>query len=305
MRIKQWIAWVTISALLLPLFVGATWAIIPSVDPVAKVQRIAMMANQVRQITAAATQITTLTNQLNELKAQFQHIQDATLGQVQALTQPFTQLASAGTGIVSDAMSWKSQFSGVPGQLANAVTQMGSSGTSLTTTWSSLLQQADTTSVGDITTLFSDQTPELSDWGRDSWEKSRERADNSVVMNQALADAAAELAKALKEAKDALEDLKNQSNVSNTALAQAQLAGALTNGSLAVAKAQADSYKAAKEATEALEDERYRRDMIGTWTTAQQNAQTALQARLTAIAGDQDGMRERMRFRVHPFYKGQ
>ena len=57
---RKAIAWTVLSALLLPLFVGATWAILPSVDPVAKVQRIAMMANQVRQITAAATQISTL-----------------------------------------------------------------------------------------------------------------------------------------------------------------------------------------------------------------------------------------------------
>ena len=182
---------------------------------------------------------------------------------------------------------------------------MGSSGTSLTGTWSTLLQQADTTSVGDITNLFSDQTPELSDWGRDSWEKSRERADNKVVMNQALADSAAELAKALKEAKVALEDLKNQTNVSNTALAQAQLAGSLTSGSLAVAKAQMDAYKVAKEATEDLEDEVYRRDMIGSWTTAQQNAQTALQARLTAIAADGDAWQQRTLLRVPAFYKGQ
>lgn len=300
---RKAIAWTVLSILLLPLFVGATWAIIPSVDPVAKVQRIAMMANQIRQITAAATQISTLTNQLSELKAQFQHIKESTLGQVQALTQPFTQLASAGTGIVSDAMSWKSQFSGVPGQLANAVTQMGSSGTSLTNTWSTLLQQADTTSVGDITTLFSDQTSDLADRGRDSWEKSRERADQDVVLNQALADATAELAKSLKAAKDALDGLKNQTNVSNTALAQAQLSGSLTQGNLAVAQAQAAVYKANKEAAQALQDERYRRQMIGTWTTAQQNAQTALQARLTAIAADGDAWQQRTLLRVPAFYK--
>ena len=287
----------------MPLFVGSVWALLPSHDPVAKVQRIAMMANQVRQITAAATQITTLTAQLDELKAQFAHIKDATMGQVQALTQPFTQLSSPGTGIVSDAMSWKSQYSGVPGQLANAVADMGSSGTSLTTTWNGWLQQADTVSVGDITTLYSDQTQELSNSARDSWEKSRERADKTVVMNKAVADAAAELAKALLAANKKMEDLKNQTNMSNTALAQAQLSGSLTQGSLATARAQVAAYKAAKEASQELEDELYRRDMIADWMTDQERAQTALAARQNAIAGDRDAMRARMRFRVHSFYK--
>ena len=301
---KEWIAWGLISALLLPLFVGATAAFV-FVDPAAKVQRLVIMANQLTQTSNQVTQITTLVNQLTQLKDQFQHIQKATMGQIQALTQPFTQLASQGTGLVSAGMSWKSQFSGVPGQLANAVSDMGNSGTSLTTTWSGWLQQADTVSAGDITNLFSDQTPDLSDRGRESWEQSRERAEKKVVMNQALADSAGELAKALKEAKDSLEGLQNQTNVSDTALAQAQLSGAVTTGNLAVAQAQMAAYKAAKEATQELEDERYRRDMIAAWTTEQQNAQTALQARLTAIDADRAGMRERTLLRVHPFYKGE
>lgn len=302
---KSYIAWGLISVLLVPLFVGSVWAIIPSVDPVAKAQRIIMMANQVRQITAAATQLATLTEQLTELKAQYQHIQDATMGQVQALTQPFTQLASQGTGLVSDGMSWKSQFSGVPAQLADAVSDMGSSGTSLTATWSGWLQQADTVSAGDIDNLFSGQAPDLAARGRESWERSRERADKTVVMNKALADAAALLAEALKEAKAASEDRKNQTNMSNTALAQAQLSESLTQGNLGVAQAQTAVYKAAKEAAQELEDERYRRRMIDDWTTAQQNAQTELRARLAAIDADRDAMRERMRFRIHPFYMGQ
>ena len=292
---RKVIAWTLLSVLLLPLFVGSALALVFT-DPVAKAQRILVLANQ-------ATQTTQLVDQLTELKAQFQHIKDATMGQVQALTQPFTQLASQGTSLVSSGMAWKNQFSGVPGQLATAVSDMGRSGTSLTTTWTGWLRQADTTSVVDVTNLFSDQTQDLSNWGRDSWEKSRERAEKTVVMNQALADSAAELAKALKEAKLALGGLQNQTNVSDTALAQAQLAGSVTTGNLAVAQAQMTAHKVAKEASQALEDERYRRAMIGRWTTEQQKAHTALQARLTAIAADGKAWQQRTLLRVHPFYK--
>ena len=297
MRIRHWIAWVTISALLLPLFVGAAVAIVVT-DPGATAQRVTIMANQV-------TQATTLTEQLTEMRSQLDHMREAARGEIEALTAPFTELASETTGLVSDGMAWKSQFSGVPGQLANAVTQMGNSGTSLTNTWSTLLQQADVVTEADITALYSNQTSDLSTRGRDSWEKSRERADLDLVLNQALADAAAELAKSLKDAKDALDGLRNQTNVSNTALAQAQLSGSLTQGNLAVAQAQAAAYEANKEAVQALQDEHYRRQMIGAWTTAQQNAQTALQARLTAIAADGDAWQQRTLLRVPAFYSGQ
>ena len=292
---RKVLAWTLLIGLLLPLFGVAALAIVVT-DVGAKAQRVIILANQ-------ATQTTNLVDQLTELRAQAQHLKDASMGRVQALTQPFTQLASETTGLVSDGMTWKSQFSGVPGQLANAVEQMGSSGTSLTTTWSRWLQQADTVSVGDITNLYSDQTPDLSNRGRDSWEQSRERAEKNVVMNQALADSAAELATALREAKTALEGLQNQTNVSDTALAQAQLAGAVTTGNLAIAQAQMAAYMAAKEAAEDLEDERYRRAMVGAWTIEQQRAQTALQARLAAIDADRQAMRERVLLRVHPFYK--
>ena len=294
---KEWIAWSLLSVLLLPLFVGAAMGLVFT-DPVAKAQRILVMANQ-------AAQTTQLVDQLTELKAQFQHIKDASMGRIEALTQPFTQLASETTGLVSDGMAWKSRFSGVPGELATAVEEMGSSGTSLTGTWSTWLQQADTVSDADITGLYSDQTQDLAARGRDSWESSRERAEKNVVMNLALADAAAELADTLREAKAALEGLQNQTNVSDTALAQAQLAGAVTTGNLAIAQAQLAAYNAAKEAAEDLEAERYRSAMVGAWTTEQQRAQTALQARLAAIDADRQAMRERVLLRVHPFYTGQ
>ena len=302
MRIRDWIAWGLVSALLLPLFVGATWAFLPTVDPVAKAQRIIMMANQITQISHQVSQLATLTEQLTELKAQYKHIKDATLGQVQALTQPFNQLASQGTGLVSDAMSWKSEFSGIPGQLANAVSDMGSSGTSLTTTWSTLLQQADVVAEADVVQLYSNLPATLSQEAAEGWLKSRERADNKMVMNNAVADAAAELAEALQAAKAAIEALKNQTNMSDTALAQAQLSGALTQGNLATAMAQVQAYKAALESTEAFQKEQQRRERLSDWADAQRAAQQNLQSRVSAIQAQHDAMREGLRMSINPYY---
>jgi len=260
-----------------------------------------MMSNQITQITHSVSQLATLTEQLTELKAQYQHIKDASMGQVQALTQPFTQLASQGTGLVSDDMSWKSQFSGVPGQLANAVTQMGSSGTSLTNTWSALLQQADTVAEADIVQLYINQPAALSQAAAEGWRKNRQRADNKMVMTKALADAAAELAKSLKDAKNAIQDLRNQTNLSDTALAQGQLSGSLTHGNLATAIAQLQAYKAGLEATEAFQKEERRRERLSDWAAAQQAAQQNLQTRNSAIQSQSAALRDGLRLRVHPF----
>ena len=294
MRLKQWIAWSVLAVLLLPLFVGSATAFVFT-DLVAKVQRILMTTNQVAQIT-------TLTEQLTEMKNQVQHMKDATMGQIQALTQPFTQLASQGTGLVSDTMSWKSQFSGVPGDLANAVGQMGSSGTSLTGTWSSWLQQADTVAEADILSLYTHQPPAVSQRAAEGWRKNRERADKGIVLDHAVSDAVAELTAALNEAKTSLEGLQNQSNVSDTALAQAQLAGSVTQGNLSIALAQLAAYQGAKQSAKDYEDEIQRREQLAAWTAAQVQAQQDLQARLSAIDADRDVMRQGTLLRVHPFY---
>ena len=288
------IAWTALSALLLPLFVGAAAGLVVT-DPAAKVQRVTIMANQV-------TQATTLTEQLTEMRSQLDHMREAARGEIEALTAPFTELASQGTGLVSDAMSWKSQFSGVPGQLANAVADMGNSGTSLTTTWSGWLQQADVVSEADITALYTNLSPILSQDAAEGWRKSRQRADNKIVMNQALADAAAELAKSLKDAQQSLDSLKNQTNMSNTALAQAQLSGSLTQGNLATAMAQVQAYKAVLESTEAFQKEQQRRDRLSDWADAQRAAQQNLQSRNTAIRSQAGAMRESLRIGVNPYY---
>lgn len=295
---RMWIAWVALGVLMLPLFVGAGWGVLPSVDPVAKAQRIVMMSNQV-------TQITTLTQQLTELRDQFQHIQDATIGQVQPLTEPFTRLTSETTGLVSDGMAWKSQFSGVPGQLADAFSRMGGSGSSLTTTMSGWLRDADTVSEADIVDLHADQPPDRSQRAVEAWRHNRERAESQIVMNHTVSDASEELIKALKETTAALERMQNQTNLSDTALAQAQVSTNITQGNLIVGLAQLQAYQAAKEAAKDNYEERERRRMIDDWNKAQKASKQNLQARIAAIEKDHDRMRQGLLLKVHDAFRDQ
>ena len=300
---RTWIAWGLLSLLLVPLFVGATWAVLPSVDPVAKAQRIVMMANQVTQISTLTEQLTTLTDQLSELKAQYQHLQDASMGQVQALTEPFTELASVSTGLVADGMSWRSDFTGQAAQVVTAIENMGRNGHSISATWRPWLRQAEIVTETDIVDLHATQPPERSQQAVEAWRRNEERAEKELAANHAAAEAAAELAKALKAATEALEGLKTQTNLSDTALAQAQLSGAMTQGNLIAALAQLQSLQSTKEAVKAYEDERERQRMLKKWAKGQKAAQTNLDTRIAAIERDHDRMRLGLLLKVHDAFR--
>ena len=53
--------------------------------------------------------------QLTELGSQFSHLKEQALGTVGALTQPFTDLSSVPTEFIGAGLSWKNDFTGVPG----------------------------------------------------------------------------------------------------------------------------------------------------------------------------------------------
>ena len=124
MRIRTWL-----TLFFLPLFAGGTaYAFF---DISAPFQRALMIANQVTLIANQVAQLATMNQQLGKLTEQFTHIKDSTLGQVGAITQPFTDLASVPGRLIGTGMSWKSDFTGAAGELATAVEQL-SDGTSFT-----------------------------------------------------------------------------------------------------------------------------------------------------------------------------
>ena len=108
MKIRTWL-----TLLLLPLFVASSaHAIFGIPDVAAMAQRVTIIANQGAQIANQIAQLATLNGQLGKLTEQFEHIKDSTLGQVGAITQPFTDLASIPGQLIGTGMSWKSDFTG-------------------------------------------------------------------------------------------------------------------------------------------------------------------------------------------------
>ena len=296
MKIRTWL-----TLLLLPLFVAhSAHAIFGIPDVAAMAQRVTIIANQGAQIANQIAQLATLNGQLGKLTEQFEHIKDSTLGQVGAITQPFTDLASVPGQLIGTGMSWKSDFTGTAGELANAVEQM-SDGTSITQAMRTRLQTADTTTETDILTAYTSFPAEMSIRAAENYRNNRERGEQSVVLNYAVSDAASEATAAIKSALDSYDGLRNNANKSDTALAQSQVAGMVTQGQLTAAIAQLQAYQAAQESAEEMEAERRRRERLAQMLADREQGQIMFTERLNGISALSDGG-ESLKVSLHPMY---
>ena len=298
MKIRSWLA-----VLLLPLF-GTTAFAFLLVDPVGPLQRAQMIANQIIMIANQTLQLATMGSQLTELQDQYQHLKDAAEGRVNAIRDPFTDLASQSTALVSSALTWKDDFTGIPGEIAASVQAMGEDGKSFAESWRPRLAAADTVTESDILSLYGGFRPEVGTRAAAGYRAAREEGDKSLVSAHAMSDAAAELMAAVKAAMASYEKLRENTNVSNTALQQSQVTGAVTQGNLTVAMSQLMAFQAAKESAEDYEREIARREELARRVeiTRQTNADfTAHQAGLDAR---RDSLREGLLFKIPTTYGG-
>ena len=103
---------------------------------------------------------------------------------------------------------------------------------------------------------------------------------------------------------NSLEGLRNNTNTSNTALAQSQVAGTVTQGNLTAAMAQLMAFQAAVEAAEDYEREIARREELARFVEVEREAQITFDAQQAGIAARVDSMREGLLFKVPALYGG-
>ena len=302
MNIRRPLSVVVLIPLIVVLATTPAHAIFGSI--LAGIQRAQMIVNQGLQIYEAQVAKLTMDGQLTELTSQFEHLKDQALGSVGALTEPFTQLASQPAGLISLGLSWKDDFTGEARQLVDAVEAMGNTGESFTGSWRARLQQADTVSEQDILGLLAHHPPATAARASENFNNARERGDKRLVLDHALSDAAAELARAVRSAGEAYEGLRNNTNTSGTALQQAAVAGQVTEGQLVAAMAQLSAFQAAREAAEDYEREIERRRALAAQVAAEQQAQVHFAAQQAGLDARRDAMREGQLIRIHPFYGG-
>ena len=270
----------------------------------AGIQRAQMIVNQGVQIYNDAMEKITMNGQLTELTDQFSHLKEQALGTVGALTQPFTDLSSVPTEFIGAGLSWKNDFTGVAGELAEAVEQLGESGTSFTDAWRDRLTASNTISESDFLSLYAGQSPEVGAAASRVYLAAAEAGDKKLVMAHAQSDAAKNLMVAAKEAVSSYEGLRNNTNTSNTALQQAMVAGTVTQGNLTAAMAQLMVYRASKESAKEYEQEIARREELARFVEAEREAQITFDAQQAGIAARVDSMREGLLFRVPALYGG-
>ena len=302
MHIRRTLTVAVLVPLLIMLTTTPAHAIFGSI--LAGIQRAKMIVNQGIQIYKQTTSKITMDGQLAELTNQFSHLKDQALGSVGALTEPFTDLASVPTQFIGLGLSWKNDFTGIAQGVASSVENMGETGKSFRESWKQRLTDADTVSETDILDLYANYRPELGAAATNGYLAAREEGDKRLVLGHATSDVAANLMVAAKAAVESYEGLRNNTNTSNTALAQSQVAGTVTQGNLTAAMAQLMAYQAAKAAAEDYEREIVRRQELARWLEAQRQAEINFAAQQAGLDARRERLREGLLFRIPALYGG-
>ena len=288
------------AAVVIPLFlvvsITPAHAILGSI--LAGIQRYMIIANQITQISNDIVAKVTFDGQLTQMIGQAQHLKEQALGTVGALTDPFTELASMPTKFIGLGLSWKNEFSGIPRGIASNIENMGEDGKSFRESWADRLTDSDTVSESDILNLFQGSRPETSARASRSYLAAREASDNRLVLDHSTSEVATNLIVAAKDAVDSYEKLRDNTNVSNTALAQSQITGAVTQGHLTASMAQLMAFQAAKEAAEGYEDEIERRETLAERVAAKQQSKLLYDAHIAGLNANRQSLREGMNFPI-------
>ena len=282
--------------------VAAPASAIPVTDPAAIAQRITMMANQVSIITNQLTQIQQFSDKLTEMRDQVSHLKEKALGAYHSLTSPFTSLISAKTELVGTGMSWVGDFQGTAAQLANTYKEL-SDGVSVRGGWDGLLQTADTVAETDLVDIFANLPAGVGSRAGERFRQQRESADRRRVLDHALADASSTLIESLKNAQNALDRIRNQTEKSDTALAQANITAIATQGELMTAVAQLQAYQSAREAGTSYERELARRQELERWAGVLRRSEQDFRDARNEIAALPDTGGREVQFTIHPHYQ--
>ena len=268
------------------------------------IQRATIIANQIRQITNQVSQIRSMARQLTELEDQLNHMERAARGEIDALLAPFSRLAAEPVGLVRNGLAWSSDFQGAARETVDAVRDMGSGGRSLTGLWRGALGAADRVSEADILALFADHPPEAAARAAENYRSAREAADRQRVLDYATLDAAAALAETIESAQGSFAGLTANGNLSNTALQQAEVAAALSQGRINAGVAQVLAHQAAQEASRAQLAELARLERLAEWSESRARANAMAVTLRDAASRNRDALREGLLLKIPSFYGG-
>jgi len=292
------------TALLVPLLaLAAPKPATAQIDFGSWIQRATIIANQITQIRNQVRELRSMASQLTELEDQLEHMERAARGEIDALLAPFSRLAAEPAGLVRDGLAWGSDFQGAARETVDAVRGFGTGGRSFTGLWRSAQNAADRVSEADILALFRDLPPGVASRAAEDYRRAREAAGRQRVLDYATLDAAAALAETVESAQGSFASLTANGNLSNTALQQAQVAAALSQGRIDAAVAQVFAHEAAREASRARLAELDRLDRLAEWHEGRMRANGFAGTLRGAAARNRAALRDGLRLRVPSFYR--
>ena len=229
----------------------------------AYIQRAIMILQQVTQIGHQVEQVKQFQAKLDKIREQVTMVtdlKDSALGVIGGFKQEFNTLFSAPSDLVGDFMgNWGGEFQGEARQVFDAARSMARSGRSIREGWGGLLSQADQVTEQDIRSATSHLPPDIGDRVIEKWRDRESQANKILVHDHTVADAAAALAKMLKESQGSIDKLRNHKGGDATALGQATVTGIATQGEILTAMAQLQAFLAARETAKSYEKEIQRR----------------------------------------------
>ncbi len=265
-------------------------------------QRATIIANQITQISHQVSQIRAMARQLTELEDQLDHMERAARGEIDALLQPFSDLAADPVGLVRDGLGWRSDFTGQARRTVDAVRRFGN-GRSFTNLWRTAHGTADRVTEADLLGLFRDLPPQAATRALEDYRRAREAADRQRVLDYAALDAAAALTGTIESAQGSFADITANGNLSNTALQQARVAAALSQGRINAAAGQVLAHQAAAEASRARQAELARLEWLGRWHDGRARANTLAETMRDAASLNRAALRDGLLFRIPSFYR--
>ena len=257
---KKTILWSLV--LFAPLFWTTTvHALFGIPDFAALAQRVTIIANQGVQIAHSVTQISKITEQMTEIKNQYEHLKDEALGQVGALTDPFVTLAAVPGRYVKDGLAWRTAYTGTTtAGLIDAFELFSDTGEPMTDYWQTRLDAAPDTTEADVLAEYHTFPLSLADRAAANYRRQRDHGQQQTAQSQIVNTAASDATATVRSARDSFALLRGQTNQSGTALQQAQITGTITAGEVSAAFLQLEAHEAARRAAEELEAEERRRE---------------------------------------------
>ena len=259
-------------------------------DVAALAQRVTIIANQGIQIAHSVTQISKITEQFNQLKDQYDHLRQQALGEIGALTQPFTDLSAIPGQLVSDGLDWRGDFTGTDtADLIDALEQFSRTGTPLTDYWRDRINAAPDVTEQEVLAEYDRLPVSLADQAAANYRRHRAQAEQRTALNHDVNTAAATAAATVASALTSYNTLRAQTNKSDTALREAQVTGLITSGEVMTAQLQLHAHQVTKAAAEELAAETRRREREAARLATQQAARAEHDRRLAGIASRADG----------------